>query len=191
MSKNLFSILASLIISALFTFSAFAQDAAETGETLSLDAQALNNESIMATFNKENNATPNTEVIAKASPTVTTSVAEKQAETAKTKQQVKVEKFLKSKVGQWVIKKTSIKAHKKQVRKQLRELKGDKEARKTLKEKSKNEVVEIKSINSNVRTGIILVAVGIILTILPVDIIRIIGYILIVVGLVFIILGLV
>jgi hypothetical protein len=191
MSKNLFSILASLIISALFTFSAFAQDAAETGETLSLDAQALNNESIMATFNKENNATPNTEVIAKASPTVTTSVAEKQAETAKTKQQVKVEKFLKSKVGQWVIKKTSIKAHKKQVRKQLRELKGDKEARKTLKEKSKNEVVEIKSINSNVRTGIILVAVGIILTILPVDIIRIIGSILIVVGLVFIILGLV
>jgi hypothetical protein len=191
MSKNLFSILASLIISALFTFSAFAQDAAETGETLSLDAQALNNESIMATFNKENNATPNTEVIAKASPIVTTSVAEKQAETAKTKQQVKVEKFLKSKVGQWVIKKTSIKAHKKQVRKQLRELKGDKEARKTLKEKSKNEVVEIKSINSNVRTGIILVAVGIILTILPVDIIRIIGSILIVVGLVFIILGLV
>lgn len=191
MSKNLFSILASLIISALFTFSAFAQDAAETGETLSLDAQALNNESIMATFNKENNATPNTEVIAKASPIVTTSVAEKQAETAKTKQQVKVEKFLKSKVGQWVIKKASVKAHKKQVRKQLRELKGDKEARKTLKEKSKNEVVEIKSINSNVRTGIILVAVGIILTILPVDIIRIIGSILIVVGLVFIILGLV
>jgi len=191
MSKNLFSILASLIISALFTFSAFAQDAAETGETLSLDAQALNNESIMATFNKENNATPNTEVIAKASPIVTTPVAEKQAETAKTKQQAKVEKFLKSKVGQWVIKKASIKAHKKQVRKQLRELEGDKEARKTLKEKSKNEVVEIKSINSNVRTGIILVAVGIILTILPVDIIRIIGSILIVVGLVFIILGLV
>ncbi len=191
MSKSLFSIVVLFVMGFFTAFSAVAQNAAEAGENLDLSEYTTvlpeNDAASLSLKKSEEN------IAAKSLKTeeVSNEFITSKEDAKKLARQAKVEKFLKSKTGQWIIKKASIKAHKKQVRKQLKELKGDKEAKQALKEKSKKEVVEIKAMNSNVRTGIILIAIGIILTILPVDIIRVVGSILIVIGLVFIILGLV
>lgn len=128
----------------------------------------------------EKNTTQPQEVIA--SPTK--GIAEK------SKTQKMVEKFTKSKVVQWLAKRTAIHAEKKAMRKELRQVKGDKTAQKAIKQKYEDRIKNVKALDNNLRIGIILVLIGIILTILLNDILAI-GTIVILVGLVFIILGLI
>lgn len=174
----------------LFVLPLKAQNAADIGLENTL-------EELITTPNEQISNTEEDKVISQvnlASQEVQAIVSSKTAEPVSSKvskKQAKLEKFLNSKFGQWIVKRATIKAHKKEVRKQLKTFEGDKAAKKAYKEELQKEVLKTKAMNSNVRTGIILIAVGIILTILPVDILRIVGSIVIVVGLVFLILGLI
>ncbi len=188
MTKKITLILSFIACIYLFVLPLKAQNAADIGlentleEVISTERETLINKS-------EEKITPKADVV---TPKVLTSTNTEQPVAIKaTKKQAKIEKFLNSKFGQWIVKRTSIKAQKKQMRKTLKTFEGDKAAKKAYKEDLKKEVFKTKAMNSNVRTGIILIAVGIILTILPVDILRVVGSIVIVVGLVFLILGLV
>lgn len=106
----------------------------------------------------------------------------------KSKTQKMVEKFTKSKVVQWLAKRTAIHTEKKAMRQELRQVKGDKTAQKAIKQKYEDRIKNVKALDSNIRIGLILVLVGIILQLL-ID--GWLGALVIVVGLVFIILGLI
>jgi hypothetical protein len=97
----------------------------------------------------------------------------------------KVEKFLKSKVGQWVVKRAIVKAEKKQLRQELKKHKGDKQAQRILKENSTNKV---KALSNNLRMAIIFGIVGLILFLLPGSIFWVLGTIAIIIALVFLLL---
>lgn len=106
----------------------------------------------------------------------------------KARKMERAKKFLNSKTGKWLVKRAIKKAEKKRLRQELKKVKGDKEAKRILKEESEQRA---KMMNSNIRLGLILLLVGIILTLLPGSIFALLGTIVIIIGLVFIILGLV
>ncbi|MDX2305732.1 MAG: hypothetical protein NW226_23195 [Microscillaceae bacterium] len=99
----------------------------------------------------------------------------------------KVQKFLKSKFGQWIIKQALKKAENRQYRLEKKQVKGDKTAVKLLKEKREKRF----SMSRNLRLGLILVVIGLIALIITGSIFSIIGSILILVGLIFILLDLI
>ncbi|EAY28122.1 hypothetical protein [Microscilla marina] len=95
----------------------------------------------------------------------------------------KAKKFLNSRVGKWLIKRSIKKAEKRKKRYLRKAAKAEKKGNKKLQEK-----YERKALSGNMKIGVILILVGLILSFLPV--LNIIGWILIVVGLVFILLAL-
>lgn len=99
------------------------------------------------------------------------------------KQVAKVEKFLNSKVGKWIVKRSIAKAE----RKALRQAKKHPELAQKI---SPDKVKEAKRLSGNLRTAAILGIVGIILTLLPSkeNILALIGIILIIIALVFVLL---
>ncbi len=190
MTKKINLILTFIACITLFALPLKAQSAADTGLENTLK-EAETSETKEVTSDKKESIYVATETEAQKALAITPSNTTQTATSNAIKKQAKVEKFLDSKFGQWIVKRATISAHKKQIRQDLKTFEGDKAAKKVYKENAKKEVLKAKAMNSNVRTGIILIAVGIILTILPVDILRIVGSILIVVGLVFLILGLI
>jgi hypothetical protein len=139
-------------------------------------------------------------LLAEPSPTTTTEVIENQPLTkpavthnapiaTKTAKEIrraeKVEKFLNSKVGQWVVKRALIKAEKKQLRQELKKHKGDQAAQRVLKEKSTN---KIKALSNNLRMALIFGIVGLILFLIPGSIFAVLGTIAIIIALVFLLL---
>lgn len=113
----------------------------------------------------------------------------------KQKLQKKVERFLDSKFGKWILKRAAVKAKRKEYRQELKNAPRDKETRKALKNKFKEDKIKAKndmaSLTGNMRLGIIIALIGVILVILPSDPLRIIGTIMVVVGLVLILLDLI
>ncbi|WP_299460884.1 hypothetical protein [uncultured Microscilla sp.] len=95
----------------------------------------------------------------------------------------RAQKFLNSRVGKWLIKRSVKKAEKRKKRYLKKAAKAEKKGNKRLQEK-----YERKALSGNMKIGVILILVGLILSFLPV--LNIIGWILIVVGLVFILLAL-
>lgn len=76
----------------------------------------------------------------------------------------KMEKFLNSKVGQWLIKKAVIKAENKKFRQELKKHKGDKQAQRILREKHQDNV---NKLSGNLRLAVIFGIIGIILSLIP------------------------
>ncbi|GAB4400599.1 MAG: hypothetical protein OHK0053_22340 [Microscillaceae bacterium] len=109
------------------------------------------------------------------------------------KKMERAERFLNSRLGQWLVKKMAIKAENKKFRQQYRALKGQTEAQAQLKANHQAEVDKIKALNSDVRLGIIIGAIGLIVIIIAgavgSSLLGALGAIALVVGLVFIILG--
>ena len=103
------------------------------------------------------------------------------------RRKARVQKFLQSKFGQWLIKKSIQKAERKQYRQEKRALKGDKEALKVLKEKRKERFV----MTSNLRLGLIFVIAGVIALIIGGSVFSTLGAIAMIIGLVFILLDLI
>ena len=103
------------------------------------------------------------------------------------RRKAKVQKFLQSKVGQWLIKKSIQKAERKQYRQEKRALKGDKEALKILKQDRKERFV----MTSNLRLGLIFVIAGVIALIIGGSVFSTLGAIAVIIGLVFILLDLI
>lgn len=99
------------------------------------------------------------------------------------KRKAKLAKLAESKFVQWLVKRAMIRAEKKKLRQELKAHKGDKEARKALRTKHKDEV---KAFSRNLKLGIVLVLIGIVVGIL----VNVLGTILIVIGLILIILEL-
>ncbi|MCU0447431.1 MAG: hypothetical protein MUE85_21245 [Microscillaceae bacterium] len=119
-------------------------------------------------------------IIASPSPKSTTPQTAKQIRRAE-----KVEKILNSKVGQWVVKRALIKAEKKQLRQELKQHKGNKQAQQVLKEQSTN---RIKALSNNLRMALIFGIVGLILFLIPGSIFAVLGTIAIIIALVFLLL---
>ncbi|MCS6821152.1 MAG: hypothetical protein NZ551_04705 [Microscillaceae bacterium] len=102
------------------------------------------------------------------------------------KQEQKAQKFLQSKVGKWLIKKTTQIAVKKYNNLVKEAQNGNVKAQQKLakiKEPQKH-----KKVSGDLKVGIILVAIGVVLSVLRIEVLAIIGVILIVVGLVIILL---
>ncbi len=99
--------------------------------------------------------------------------------------QRKFEKVASSRTGKWIIKKLATAQLKKELRKELRKVKGDKEAEKLLREKYTKKQ---QKLSGNLRYAAIFGIVGIILTFVNNDVIRVIGIICIIIALVFLLL---
>lgn len=99
--------------------------------------------------------------------------------------QKKAEKIASSKTGQWLIKKLAKAQLRKEFRKELRKVKGNKQAEQLLREKYAKKQAKL---SGNLRIAVIVGIIGVILTLLPSDVLRLIGIICIIVALVFLLL---
>lgn len=106
-------------------------------------------------------------------------------------QKKKIHKLLDSKLGNLILKKVYIKSQKKALRKQLKGFEGSKAEKRAYKKEQKRILKDESAtkLSGNMRTGVILAIIGLILTFLPQPL-SLIGVILIIVGLVFILLDL-
>lgn len=111
---------------------------------------------------------------------------------ASTKRQLRrerrIQRLANSKLVQWLVKRKLIRQERKKLRQELRKVKGDRAARAQLREEYKQKVLDL---NRNIRIGLIVVIIGIIVTLLPGSFLSVIGGIIIIVGLVFILFGLI
>ncbi len=92
---------------------------------------------------------------------VSKTTKEIKAEKKQIRQQKRTEKFLKSKFGQWYFNKIIKKAEKKRLKKELKN--ATPEQAQILKEQSEERV---KKLQGNMRTGVILIVVGVLLVVL-------------------------
>jgi hypothetical protein len=178
-------------ISLLLSFLFFSVGLGLSAASAQDQAAAVSEENLL-TAETQKTTTVAAPIVKETEPTVSekpTTVATPKA----TQNITKAQRFLESKVGQWVIKRMLVKAEKKSLRKELRQHKGDEATQKTLREKSKQNLNRIKTDNAvsklsgNLRIAAILGIIGLILTFLP-NPLNWIGIVLIVIALVLVLL---
>lgn len=189
--KNLsYQTLGFMLLGVFLSFGSYAQQANEAA------AAAWEKESILAKSVQETEGIVSAKevIVSDIAKTAPASSAPKTAKELNSEK--KIQKIANSKLVKWAVKRAIIKSEKKRRRKELRQVKEDKVAQEAIRNASKQRVKNIKQgkdvqLSGDIRMGLILLIIGILITILPGAIFTFIGTIVAIVGLVIILFALI